>query len=129
MNSESSLPVLYFQPFSGAVKSFAESHLSCVAGKSIAFADFFPGEALKSAKGNLASQSVAGAHYFIEEQGGFGPHEIAMPNLVFSLRVERCLQRRIFALRFADKPDVSAEQISGEIPHIRATRLLGLDRF
>ena len=70
-----------------------------MAGKSIAFADFFPGEALKSAKGNFASQSVAGAHYFIEEQSGFGPHEIAMPNLVFGLRVERFLQSGIFALR------------------------------
>jgi hypothetical protein len=67
-----------------------------------AFADFFPGEALKPSKRNLTGQSVAVTHCFIEEQSGFGPHEIAMSNLVFGLRVERFLQIGIFALRFAD---------------------------
>ena len=80
-----------------------------MAGKSIAVADFFPGEALKAAKGNFASQSVAGAHYFVEQQGGFGPHEIAMRNLAFGLRVERFLQSGILPPRLADEPDVSTE--------------------
>src|ERR1019366_8065525 len=59
VNASSPLPVLYFEPFSGAVKNFAKSRLCRVARKSIAFADFFPRKALNAAKGNFAGQTVA----------------------------------------------------------------------
>jgi hypothetical protein len=129
VNASSPLPVLYFEPFSGAVKSFAKSRLCRVARKSIAFADFFPRKALNTAKGNFAGQTVANGHYFIQEQGGFGAREIALRNLVFGFHVEGFLPQGFFSSCLADQPHVGAEQISSEIPHSRSTVLFRPDRF
>ena len=80
-----------------------------MAGKSVAFADLFPGQALKPTKSHFAGQPVACAHNFVEEESDFGPQKIAMRILAFGLRVERFFQTGILALRFADEPDISAE--------------------
>src|SRR5882762_8596325 len=103
VSASSPLPALYFQPFSGVVKSFAKSRLCRVARNSIVCADFFPREALNTAEGNFAGQAVADGHYFIKEQSGFGAREIALRNLVFGFRVEGFLQDGIFSLCLADQ--------------------------